>query len=322
MILLNKYLYHFNKCNNGVYMGGEKLVEKLAVTSEVIRHTIDYFNEKGFIQLLPVILGKSTDPLGPDPNSSILKTPEVEYNGQKLYTMNSMILHKQIALKQLEKIFILSPNIRLEKAERKSSGRHLFEFTQLDFEIRDAKSKDVMSLMEDYLAYLSKSLKSDPKAKEAFEKLGIEIFDFKPPFKVYTSGELLDKYGEDWETVVSKSSDQPFWVTDHKREFYEKEDIDKPGHYLNYDLIYPLGFGEALSGGEREHEYDVITRKMGKDKLDMEVYKAYLSEAKGGLYPSAGAGFGIERLTRFLTKSEHVGDVELFRRVPGEEIVI
>lgn len=303
-------------------MEESKIVEKLVVTSEVIKHTIDYFNDNGFVQLLPVILGKSTDPLGPDPNSSILKTPEIEYGGQRLYTMNSMILHKQIAIKKLDKIFILSPNIRLEKPERKSSGRHLFEFTQLDFEIRDAKSKDVMVLMEGYLVYLSKMLKSDEKAKSAFKELGLEVFDFKPPFKIYSTGELAEKYGEDWEAEMSRSSTQPFWVTDHKREFYEKEDTGRPGHYLNYDLIYPLGFGEALSGGEREHEYPVITRKMGSDRLNMDVYKAYLSEAEKGLYPSAGAGFGVERLTRFLTRSKHVGDVELFRRVPGEEISI
>ncbi|ASI13810.1 asparagine synthetase A [Candidatus Mancarchaeum acidiphilum] len=303
-------------------MEESKIVEKLVVTSEVIKHTIDYFNDNGFVQLLPVILGKSTDPLGPDPNSSILKTPEIEYGGQRLYTMNSMILHKQIAIKKLDKIFILSPNIRLEKPERKSSGRHLFEFTQLDFEIRDAKSKDVMALMEGYLVYLSKMLKSDEKAKSAFKELGLEVFDFKPPFKIYSTGELAEKYGEDWEAKMSRSSTQPFWVTDHKREFYEKEDTGRPGHYLNYDLIYPLGFGEALSGGEREHEYPVITRKMGSDRLNMDVYKAYLSEAEKGLYPSAGAGFGVERLTRFLTRSKHVGDVELFRRVPGEEISI
>ena len=299
-----------------------ELLSSLKLTSQVLRYVTNYFQDHGFLQMLPVMLGRSTDPLGPDPNSSILKTIEVEYLGTTMRTMNSMILHKQVAVRDVGKIFILSPNIRLEKADRKSSGRHLFEFTQLDFEIRDAKSKDVMALMEGYLVYLSKMLKSDEKAKSAFKELGLEVFDFKPPFKIYSTGELAEKYGEDWEAEMSRSSTQPFWVTDHKREFYEKEDTGRPGHYLNYDLIYPLGFGEALSGGEREHEYPVITRKMGSDRLNMDVYKAYLSEAEKGLYPSAGAGFGVERLTRFLTRSKHVGDVELFRRVPGEEISI
>ena len=45
-----------------------------------------------------------------------------------------------------------------------------------------------------------------------------------------------------------KKEKYPFWVICHKREFYDKEDPERPGHYLNYDLIWPEGFGEALSG--------------------------------------------------------------------------
>ena len=37
----------------------------------------------------------------------------------------------------LEKIFVLSPNIRLEERGR-DDGRHAYEFTQLDFEIAHA----------------------------------------------------------------------------------------------------------------------------------------------------------------------------------------
>lgn len=38
--------------------------------------------------------------------------------------------------------------------------------------------------------------------------------------------------------------------------------------------------------------------------------------------PTAGAGFGVERLTRFLAGVKHVGDVQFFRRVPGEPVSI
>lgn len=288
--------------------------ERLILSSKILKYTVDFFQDRGFIQLLPVMLGRSTDPLGPDPNSSILKTIEVDYLGTKVRTMNSMILHKQVAVKEIGKIFILSPNIRLEKAERKSSGRHLFEFTQADFEIPYAKQSDIFRIMEDYLAGLSSAL------GEGLIKLEDEgeQFRFRPPFRKYTTHELEAKYGEDWEKEASEENTQPFWVLCHKREFYDKEDLSDPGHYLNYDLIYPFGYGEALSGAEREHEFERITSKMGKDKLEMEVYAAYLEEARKGLIPSAGAGFGIERLTRFLSGSSHVGDVQLFRRVPGE----
>lgn len=291
-----------------------QLKAALGVTSRILRFASNYFQDEGFTQLLPVILGRSTDPLGPDPNSSILKTIEVDYLGTKLRTMNSMILHKQVAVRQIGKIFSLSPNIRLEKGDRKSSGRHLFEFTQVDFEIPYAKMRDVFGLMENFLKGLSGYL------GEQGIRLGEDSmpFKFRPPFKVYTTHELVERYGEDWEPAASIDHIQPFWATCHKREFYDIEDPDEHGHYLNYDLIYPFGYGEGLSGAEREYDFARIQQRMGRDKLEMDIYASYLEEAKDGFVPSAGGGFGVERLTRFLTGAKHVGDVQLFRRVPGE----
>lgn len=290
------------------------LKSALRVTSRILRYASNYFQDREFTQLLPVMLGRSTDPLGPDPNSSILKTIEVDYLGTTLRTMNSMILHKQVAVREIGKIFSLSPNIRLEKGDRKESGRHLFEFTQVDFEIPNAKMKDVFDIVESFLSGLSEYLEG-----EGVRLLETgEPFMFKPSFNVYSTHELEERYGEDWEYEASMDHDQPFWAVCHKREFYDREDPGEPGHFLNYDLIYPFGYGEGLSGAEREYDFDRIRKRMGKDKLEMDIYASYLEEAKRGFVPTAGAGFGVERLTRFLTGAKHVGDVQLFRRVPGE----
>jgi asparaginyl-tRNA synthetase len=121
---------------------------------------------------------------------------------------------------------------------------------------------------------------------------------------------------------ASLDSQGPFWAISHKREFYDREDPEKPGTYLNYDLIYPEGFGEALSGAEREHEYPRIMARISRDALEQGRYAPYLEFAKSGLVPSAGGGFGVERLVRFLSGAPHVGDVQLFRRVPGEPVVV
>lgn len=88
-------------------MLSEKAMARIRIGSRLILHATKYFQDSGFVQLLPLILGKSTDPLGPDPGSSILKTPEIEYLGNTLYTMNSMILHKQLAVREFDRIFIM-----------------------------------------------------------------------------------------------------------------------------------------------------------------------------------------------------------------------
>ncbi len=285
----------------------------LGLLSDVLEETTRFFHAEGFTQLLPVMLGRSTDPLGPDPGSSVLKTVEIEYLGQRFYLMNSMILHKQLAVRDVGKIWILSPNVRLERAERATSGKHLFEFTQVDFEIPGARSADVYSLMERYFATLGHALRDHP----AFPRLGVPPPNFTPPWAVHTTHELEREYGPDWEIATSRAATQPFWATCHRREFYDREDPDDPGHFLNYDLVYPYGYGEALSGAEREFELGRIRARIARDGIPPAAFGAYL-ELADRLVPSAGAGFGVERLVRFLGGADHVGDVQLFRRVPGE----
>ena len=56
----------------------KKVYTKL--TSEVLRHATGYFHDQGFMQMMPVVLSSVTDPLGPDPGSSVMKSGEIEIN--------------------------------------------------------------------------------------------------------------------------------------------------------------------------------------------------------------------------------------------------
>ena len=119
------------------------------LTSTVLRAVTDFFHKEGFTQLMPVILSPITDPLGPDPGSTVIKTGEIEYLGQRLILTQSMILHKQLAVRSgIKKLFVISPNVRLEHPQRRKSKKHLFEFSQVDFEIAYAKKEEVFDLIE------------------------------------------------------------------------------------------------------------------------------------------------------------------------------
>ncbi len=300
-------------------MVDEKLLAALRVQSRALEEVDRVFRSRGFIELMPLVLSTTTDPLGPDPAGSVVATPRIDYQGQELVLTQSMILHKQALIASgLDRFYIVSPNVRLERSDRGSTGRHLFEFSQVDFEVAHGTMQEVMSLVEEVLVSTIIAVSRD--CKPELSLWGRTLRVPTRPFKVFTTHELEAKHGPDWEAVASAEAAEPFWVTCHKREFYDAEDPDRPGHYRNYDLIYPEGFGEALSGAEREWEYRRIVERIRRDGIPLDKYEPFLEMAKRGLRPSAGAGFGVERLTRFLVGARHVGDVQPFRRVPGEPV--
>jgi asparaginyl-tRNA synthetase len=287
------------------------------VSTETLGYLTDSFRRKGFDWLLPVVFSKSTDPLWPDPGASIEKRVETEIYGETVRTTLSMIIHKLVACSTAyPKLFVLSPNVRVEKRERQTTGWHAYEFTQFDFEIRNAGFKDVRELVEETVAGLVRHLKK--RAKVPLSSLGrySALETPETPFRIYDREELVEKYGNEWEKVLPQKIKAPTWVTNIPREFYDFQDPNS-GRWDNYDLVVP-GYGEILSGARREWEHKRIIEKMERDGVRRENYRILLSLAEvGRLKPSAGAGIGMERLISWATGVRHIGEVQPFPKVPG-----
>jgi asparaginyl-tRNA synthetase len=268
---------------------------------------------KGFEWVLPVTLAKSTDPLWPDPGASIEKRVEFDIYGENVRTMQSMIIHKLVLSSLgLKKFFIISPNIRIETRKRSSTGHHLYEFTQLETEIPGGRMKEVFAVYEGIIAAAVKAV-CDEASKLRRTELDIPV----TPFEVKSRRELEDRYGKEWETIASEKTTVPFWLTDIPREFYDYQD-ETTGAWLNYDLFLPEGYGEVISGAEREYEYSKIVRKLERDNVKKDDYAFLLELAKNGkLKPSAGAGLGIERFLAYLVGAKHLAEVQPFPRIPG-----
>jgi len=295
----------------------EKMKVVLKIQSEIRKVLGEELRKKDFIEISPVILSPITDPL-----NHPISPSNINCYGKSYSITQSMIFHKQMALRTLEKIFIFSPNVRLESLERRNTGRHLFEFTQLDLEVKDAKREDVMKLCEELLISVIKSLKKN--CKKELKALRRELILPKAPFKQIKYEDAYQIYGEEFEQMISKTHKDPVWVVDiplKNREFYDKEDPKRPGFLLDMDLIYPEGYGEALSGGEREYEYDRITQRILKKGQKLSQFKEYLTIAKGNLPPSAGFGIGIERLTWYICGLKRVEEVSLFPKIPGKHCI-
>ncbi|MCF8884306.1 MAG: asparagine synthetase A [Aigarchaeota archaeon] len=300
-------------------LGNSKMMSILRIQTCLLKSMVDYLLSRGFVWILPIMLAKSTDPLWPDPSYSIEKRVEVEIYGVKVKTMQSMIVHKRVLVSLgPEKIFILSPNIRIENRDRHATGRHLYEFTQLDLEVAYAKMNDIFRLFEEMIKKAVEDVKKE--RREDLELLERDLKIPSTPFRVYKRGELEEKYGANWEEIISIESVDPVWVTDIPRQFYDYEDLET-GEWRNYDLILPEGHGEVLSGGEREYEYEKMLAKIRRDNLNIEDFKAILELARRGLLrPSAGAGLGVERFVKYVCGLKHIGEVQPFPRIPGQVI--
>ncbi|MHA1596282.1 MAG: asparagine synthetase A [Candidatus Asgardarchaeia archaeon] len=306
-------------------LSDEKVKAILRIQDKLFGIFRRFFEEEGFIQVLPPIIGPTTDP-----GIRGAKQVEFDYYGKKFKLMSSMIIYKQMLVGVFDKVYSFSPNIRLEPLGSIKTRRHLTEFFQVDWEAREWSYKDAMRLGERMLNYIISKVKK--LCREELEILSREIRVPKS-YKVYTYAEVLEllkelgyevSYGKeipwDAEEAISRVHDEPFWVVDYpvgSRGFYYLEDPERPGILRTMDLIYPDGFGEAISGGEREYRYERVVELMKKEGLSLSEYGWYLEMLKERPIPSAGFGIGFERLTRYLSGVREIYLCGPFTKLPG-----
>jgi asparaginyl-tRNA synthetase len=294
------------------HLSRASLPKILKVQQGIVRATHDFMYRKGLTQLMPLMLSPITDPL----NHGVVDA-SISYADQRWSLTKSMIFHKQLALMnpELDSLYIVSPNVRLEFSDRAGTGRHLFEFTQIDFEFKGKDRFFVMEFMEELVNFVFRRLNEE--LPELILELRGELLPQYEKWEVCRTEKLEAALGPDYERIKSEEATEPFWLLNHKREFYDKEDPKKPGTYLNYDVIWPEGFGEGLSGAEREHEYHQIRKRMAEVGTNQQAFAHYLEVAKeGGIPKTAGGGFGVERMTRFICRLKDVNEVTVFSRKP------
>ncbi|MEM2450365.1 MAG: amino acid--tRNA ligase-related protein, partial [Nitrososphaerota archaeon] len=132
------------------------------------------------------------------------------------------------------------------------------------------------------------------------------------------------KYGVEipWEEeeLLSKLMPTPFFVMDYpkgSRGFYDMEDPARPGILRDFDLLYPEGYGEAVSGAEREYIYEKVVARMHENGEDPAKYGWYLEMLREGISPTSGFGIGVERLTRFVCGLRTVWEARPYPKVAG-----
>jgi len=298
----------------------------LKVQDQILTSLREFLRKKGFIEVLAPIIGPATDP-----GIRGAKQVSIQYYGVPFKIMSSMILYKQMMISSFEKVYALSPNIRLEPLESAKTARHLAEFRQIDLEMVRASYDDAMNLAEGLLMSVVRDVREN--CCEELKGLGRDLKEVDVPLKRMThkqAVELLRSNGYmvsyveeipwDAEVALSAMHEHAFFVYDYplvSRGFYDREDPRRPGILRDFDMLYPEGFGEAISGGEREHTFEGVLKRMKLTGVDPEEYDWYLQMLREGVPHSVGFGIGIERLTRWICGLRTIWEAVPFPKVPG-----
>ncbi|MCI4066271.1 asparagine synthetase A [Micromonospora sp. R77] len=289
-----------------------------------------YLADAGFVELLAPIIGPVTDP-----GARGAKQVDVDYYGHRYKLMTSVILYKQASLQAFDRIYSIAPNVRLEPLETCNTNRHLAEFHQIDVEMAGAGRDEVIAVATGLITHAVRHVVTHHAEDLAVLDRQVSAFDelLAGPFDQCTHAEAVARLRAsghdqssaaeiDWtgEELLSRAAARPFFVTDYpkgSRGFYDREDPDRPGTLRNFDLIAPEGYGELISGGERESDYATVVARMRETGENPAKYGWYLRMLRESIPPSAGFGIGVQRLTRYVAGLDAVWQASAYPKVPG-----
>ena len=253
----------------------------------------------------------------------------MEYFHRPAVLAQSPQFYKQMLVGVFDRVFEVGPVFRAEKHNTK---RHLNEYTSLDFEMGYIEDyTDIMAMETGFLQYMVELLKEDyakeleilkvmlpkteeiptvpfTKAKELVaEKYNRKIrnpFDLEPEEELLIGQYFKEEYDADFVFVTEYPS--------KKRPFYAMDDPEDKRYTKSFDLLFH-GL-EITTGGQRIHDYKMLSEKIAARGMTEEGMEQYLSAFKHGMPPHGGLGIGLERLTMKLIGEDNVRETTLFPR--------
>ncbi|MFN4046083.1 MAG: aspartate--tRNA(Asn) ligase [Acidilobaceae archaeon] len=297
------------------------------VKSWVARKFRDYYSSRGFVEIFtPKIVASGTE--------SGADVFPVLYFDRTAYLAQSPQFYKQFAvIAGFERVFEVGPVFR---AEPHHTVRHLNEYHSLDIEIGFINSfHDVMNYVEGFFKKLAEDSVKEEEIKRIMEDFNVEPIKIPeegapriPIRKVYEileeeygkkipPGEDLDSEGERLlgSYVREKYGSVLVFVTEYPwkvRPFYTMRKEDEPNWTYGFDLL--MRGLEVVTGGQREHRYEMLKKNLADKGLRYEDFQYYLEFFKYGAPPHGGAGMGLERITMQMLGLQNVREARLLPR--------
>lgn len=295
---------------------------KFRLQEGIVRGFRDYLYSQQFTEIHTPKIGAK----GAEGGSNIFK---LDYFHRPAVLAQSPQFYKQMMVGVFDRVFETAPVFRAEKHNTK---RHLNEYTSLDFEMGYIDSfQDIMEMETGFLQYTMKLLEREYGEELRILNVTLPKVDQIPQVKFMEAKELVSKkYNRkirnpydlepEEETLIGQyfkeEYDADFVFVTHypskKRPFYAMDDPEDTRFTLSFDLLFH-GL-EITTGGQRIHEYPMLSEKIAARGMTEEGMEQYLDTFKCGMPPHGGLGIGLERLTMKLVGEDNVRETTLFPR--------
>ena len=298
---------------------------RFRVQEGIVRGFRDFLYSQGFTEIHTPKIGAK----GAEGGANIFK---LSYFHRPAVLAQSPQFYKQMMVGVFDRVFETGPVFR---AEKHNTRRHLNEYTSLDFEMGYIRGmEDVMGMETEMLRYVMEILKREYARELELLNVTVPEIPFIPALRFDEAKRLVSEtYGRrarapfdlepEEESLIGTYAKETFgsdfvFITHYpskKRPFYAIDDPQDVRFTLSFDLLYK-GM-EITTGGQRIHDYRMLTDKMAARGMTDEGMEEYLEAFRCGMPPHGGLGIGLERLTVQLLGEDNVREGCLFPRDMG-----
>ena len=298
---------------------------RFRVQEGIVRGFRDFLYSQGFTEIHTPKIGAKVAEGG----ANIFK---LSYFHRPAVLAQSPQFYKQMMVGVFDRVFETGPVFR---AEKHNTRRHLNEYTSLDFEMGYIRGmEDVMGMETEMLRYVMEILKREYARELELLNVTVPEIPFIPALRFDEAKRLVSEtYGRrarapfdlepEEESLIGTYAKETFgsdfvFITHYpskKRPFYAMDDPQDVRFTLSFDLLYK-GM-EITTGGQRIHDYRMLTDKMAARGMTDEGMEEYLEAFRCGMPPHGGLGIGLERLTVQLLGEDNVREGCLFPRDMG-----
>ncbi len=314
--------------NRHLWLRSKKQWAIQRVRNTVINATYEYLNSDGFIKIDAPIL----TPTSCEDTTELFEMDyfaDADNPNSKAYLTQSGQLYIEAAIFSHGRVFDFGPVFRAEKSKTR---RHLTEFWMMDAEAAFVDYIGNMDIQEKLIQYIITSvLERNRKELEILERDIVALEKCLQPFLRITHKEAVERLqklgsdiqpdadlGGDDETLLTQQFDVPVFVMKYPakiKAFYMKPDPEDASRVLCSDLLAPEGYGEIIGGSQRIDDFDLLVEKLKEFNLPREPFEWYLDLRKYGSVPHSGFGYGLERVTAWMTGTKHIRETIPFPRM-------